>query len=318
MTNKLELQLNELSKEEQDLIKKYRSMGAALSSNDLDGLNAFNKLFLSGINKITDEKEKNDAKNKLEDDLNKLLWLSANKKYSEEVVDWLFKQGANTNYSQVPPINKNATREEVRSSFLSPIDAVFEAIRNNNESFIKVWLNNSGNPSHKNTDGETVLRWVLEREMYELASLLLEKGADINEKISLSQNNLLHYAASDGNPIMIAWLLENGANPSFKSINGLPEELVPVYSDEVLEKDRRFAAQQKDSKNYIDPEVMAEAMFDILGDTKLHLLDPNKNQAPDFEKFKLMAIKNAIFRDLPLPKDWDKLVENKNTFNFNF
>ncbi len=196
------------------------------------------------------------------------------------------------------------------------MDAVFEAVRNNNESFIKVWLNNSGNPSHRNTDGETVLSWAVEKEMYNLASLLLDNGADVNEKIGLSQNNLLHYAASDGNAMMIAWLLERGANPSLKNMKCLPEELVPVHSEEVLEKDRIFAAKQKDNKNYIDPELMADAMFDILGDTKLNLLDPVKYPAPNFEKFKTMAIKNAIFRGLPLPKEWESLIENKNNSNF--
>lgn len=77
---------------------------------------------------------------------------------------------------------------------------------------ITVFLSNAGaDVSVKNNRDESALHWALERRSFDVIKILIEAGADVNEKSPVLHRTALHVAVEQNDAALIEYLLRRGA-----------------------------------------------------------------------------------------------------------
>ena len=78
-------------------------------------------------------------------------------------------------------------------------------------SIIKLLLQKGADPNERNSVAETVLMTAIEQGMVDIAMLLIKSGADVNAQ-DIYGNTVLMKTVSEGNPELVTMLIQKGAN----------------------------------------------------------------------------------------------------------
>jgi len=172
------------------------------------------------------------------------------------------------------------SREEARQSQLE--EELLEAIRNNNLEEVKRLIEAGANPkgNDPSTKVLTPLIYAAMQGNIPIAMLLIDKGADVNQKNSFGYTPL-HTAASHNNLDMVKYLLSRRANANIKNwSNDLP---------------LHFAIEKKNK----------EMTLLLLGQTKASLFEetPKKRVSLLIEQY-LPDLKEAVADRLRLWKEY--------------
>ena len=93
---------------------------------------------------------------------------------------------------------------------------LYDGITNNNHEWIKTAFQAGANANSfgrdKRAPKETPLYYALFRRYYEVAEILIERGALVNKPITKKGGTCLHVAIGTGNFLMAEWLLAHGAD----------------------------------------------------------------------------------------------------------
>lgn len=94
---------------------------------------------------------------------------------------------------------------------------LLSAINNNNQLFIKTQMQAGLKPDHR-INSETLLMIAAREGKYELVSLLVEKGADVNAKSSKG-HNAMSFSSRYGHLRIVQYLLNHGAEVNISNNN---------------------------------------------------------------------------------------------------
>ena len=115
-----------------------------------------------------------------------------------------------------------------KMSDISDTDKFFLAVEGNNMALVLKFLNsgispdirkNSPEPAINGGEGETPLYVAVKKERYEIAKLLIERGADVNTSI-FKYTTALFAAVSSNDIRMVKLLLDSGANINYGTSGG--------------------------------------------------------------------------------------------------
>src|SRR5437870_734100 len=127
----------------------------------------------------------------------------------------------------------------------TPSDALFQAIRNNDLSFLKAELTKGASVDTRDKRGSTLLMHAAAFGSVEAVKLLLDAGADVNAKNSVDASALIWGAADAAKARM---LIEKGADVNAKSKLGRTPLLVAATCDGCTETVRLLISKGADVK----------------------------------------------------------------------
>lgn len=195
--------IDTLPEDVKTLLRKYRSVGAAIKANDMEAVRRL-------LDYQLEEGKK--EKDQLARELSLALIVGA-AQIQPPMANVLIEYGADL-----------TTRHE-------GFDAPQAAAKGKNKDLLIDWVDTGRiSASYAGGDGCSMLLLALLNEDYALADALHERGASVDTQMSmmLGGHTALHLAAANANFQAVIWLIEKGADPTLlNSENRLASEMVP-------------------------------------------------------------------------------------------
>uniref|UniRef100_UPI0004669EC6 ankyrin repeat domain-containing protein n=1 Tax=Luteimonas huabeiensis TaxID=1244513 RepID=UPI0004669EC6 len=102
-------------------------------------------------------------------------------------------------------------------------NAMVWAAEQEDPTYLELLLDHGGDPDTRNPNNEALLfHAFIKQNQWRNVQLLVERGADVNAKVSPGGTIIGTYA-SRGGFMMVHWLLEHGADPALEYVYGKPE-----------------------------------------------------------------------------------------------
>ncbi|MCD9031243.1 ankyrin repeat domain-containing protein [Luteimonas sp. Y-2-2-4F] len=123
-----------------------------------------------------------------------------------------------------PNVAKPYPEEEGRSK-TNHSNAMVWAAEQEDPVYLELLLDHGGDPNTRNANNEALLfHAFIKQNQWRNVQLLVERGADVNAKVSAGGTIMNTYAARGGF-MMVHWLLEHGADPTLEYVYGRAEHL---------------------------------------------------------------------------------------------
>jgi ankyrin repeat protein len=179
-----------------DMAMFLLSCGAEINGTDHSGNTPLHWAVNMGSKEMIELLITNGASVNQGDNWNKTPLVLAKEKGNREIIELLGKQGATSqNYQQ----------------------SMIDAIGQGNYEMVKQLLSEGVDVNTRVPNGCSLIHFAADYGHVNIATLLLEKGANVNDTAPASRLTPLHAAARGGHMAMVKFLIEKGANPTLKN-----------------------------------------------------------------------------------------------------
>ena len=183
--------------------------------------------------------------------------------YNERAMEILLEKGADPNiYCEVRPNLKEAQEN------ITPIGIAAAGKRN--QSYLKILLRYGANPND-NRSNRLALDEAVMRNDRQMVDLLLENGANVNIQTRLAKSTVVVTAAHILDYDMVNHLLDRGANPMLRDIDG--SCLAYTVQFEIKTQVERGRGTEKYKKTLLDLKKRLEGMGVVFPVEKIPLFE---------------------------------------------